>query len=118
MRRYLPTLVILPMLGLSPALQAGPQTGNQTLDLEMLDLNGTPFRTFHLGHYQQELDASRPTTATTLPSATLRGVAAPLEDDPGKYTGMTADTTDPAPQKLDMDRLMPGYGEELSQPRR
>jgi hypothetical protein len=117
MRPHLTILAMLSVLGFAPALQAGPQTIKQKLDLQLLDLNGTPFRTFHLGHYQQELDANRPTSAGALPSAELRGHASPAHDDPSQYTGMRTEPAGPALQKIDVDALIPANDTDLMQGR-
>lgn len=115
MRHTSHCLMILSTLGLSLAVHAGPQTGTPGLDLDMLDLNGAPFRTFHLGHFSQGLDADHPTAATALPTEQLGDDQAP-GDTPEHHTGMDARSATALPERPDIAPLLQGYDDSLLHP--
>lgn len=59
------TLAFYLAISFSSLLHAGPQLPVQEVNLAVLDLNGTPFRHFHLNHYQGAV--LNPVTVTPAP---------------------------------------------------
>ena len=114
--RYAPYLPFLLLTLASPmAAQAGPQTGSGELDLKMLDMNGAPFRSFHLGLYAEGLDDRHPAAASALPSEELQHSAPAVQEDPERYTGVDANQADLVPTKPDLAPLLENYDESLLQ---
>jgi hypothetical protein len=109
-------IVILLALSLPLAIQAGPQTATNSLDLEMLDMNGAPFRSFHLGLYAEGLDARHPAAAAPLPSEDMQHNPPSVQEDPERYTGVDANQADAVPAKPDIAPLLQSYDQDLLQP--
>lgn len=115
MRIAPPSLALAWALVLPPVAQAGPQTPAYGLDLRMLDLNGAPFRSFHLGHYSDGLDATRPKSTGALPSQQLNAdlaVHAPADSDVGIRTQPAATL----PGRPDIEPLIGSYDASLTYP--
>jgi len=111
---YLP--VILLVLSLPPASQANPQAGAAELDLKLLDMNGSPFRSFHIGLYAEGLDDRRPAGATALPSEALQYRDPSLQGDAERYTGVATQPAGPMPIKSNIAPLLDRYDEYLLRP--
>jgi len=114
--RFALSVVILLALSLPLASQAGPQIGAAELDLKLLDMNGSPFRSFRLGLYAEGADDRRPAGATALPSEELQFNSPSVHDNAERYTGIATQPADPMPIKPNIAPLLDSYDENLLRP--
>lgn len=106
MRTNTHKLLLLLSLTLPLPTLAGPQTPSMNLDLQMLDRNGAPFRTFHLGLYTQGLDDHRPAAAMELPSDQLSGELTAVQQNPAPFTGYVPESDGSLPFSPDIAPLL------------
>lgn len=105
MRTASQRLVLCVTLLLPLGVQAGPETTGVGIDLRLLDLNGAPFRSFHLGYYSQGLNAQQPTAATPLPSKALRDEGEVWDLSP-THIGLDAARVGALPDQPDITPLL------------
>lgn len=110
MKTYRPAPLMVLVLNLALALPAfaGPQILSEGLNLSILDMNGAPFRTFHLGLYNGGLDTRTLDMATALPSDELTETIASADDNSG-LTGVAAEPPSSLPTRPDISPLVGHY---------
>lgn len=99
-------LFLLLSLAASVPAWSGPQQLSHGLDLTMLDRNGAPFRTFHLGLYHDGLDARRPSAVMSMPSDTLNSRENGPALDAEPMTGIAHETDIEVPFSPDIAPLL------------
>ncbi len=106
MLKHSQKLILLLSLAAPLSTFAGPQHVSSELDLSMLDRNGAPFRTFHLGLYQEGLDAHRPAAVMSMPSDTLADMPITALLDAEEVTGVTRQSNVTLPSRPDIAPLL------------